>query len=73
MDATAATRKDAFMLSLPVEVKLEMKCNGAEVGTMNYEELKSKAKEVACRSLRCNKTKQRLIQETQALGETNRS
>ena len=43
MDATAAAQKHAFMLNLPEEVKLEMKCNGAEVGTMNYEELKFKA------------------------------
>ncbi|CAK8696211.1 unnamed protein product [Clavelina lepadiformis] len=28
MEATAAARKYAFMLSLPEEVKLEMKCNG---------------------------------------------
>ncbi|CAK8686664.1 unnamed protein product [Clavelina lepadiformis] len=71
--ATAAGRKHVSMLSLPEEFKLEMECNGAEVGTMNYEELKSKAEEVACCSLRCNKAKQQLIQRTQALGETNRS
>ena len=38
VDATTAVRKHAFMLSLPEEVKLEMKCNGAEVGTKNYED-----------------------------------
>ncbi|XP_076824753.1 uncharacterized protein LOC143470477 [Clavelina lepadiformis] len=73
VDATAAARKHAFMVSLPEDVKLEMICNGAQLGTMNYEELKSKAEEVACCSLRCNKAKQQLIQRTQALGETNRS
>ncbi|CAK8678139.1 unnamed protein product [Clavelina lepadiformis] len=61
------------MLSLPEEVKLEMKCNGAEVGTINYVELKSKAEEVAFVSLRCNKSKEQLIQRTQAFGEMNRS
>ncbi|CAK8686658.1 unnamed protein product [Clavelina lepadiformis] len=50
-----------------------MKCNGAEVGTMNYEEITSKAEEVACCSLRCNKAEQQLIQRTQALVETNGS
>ncbi|CAK8678145.1 unnamed protein product [Clavelina lepadiformis] len=61
------------MLSLPEEIKLEMKCNGAEVGTKNYVELKSKAEEVAFVSLRCNKAKEQLIQRTQAFGEMNRS
>ncbi|CAK8686052.1 unnamed protein product [Clavelina lepadiformis] len=61
------------MLSLPEEVKLEMKYNGAQLGTINYEELKSKAEEVACCSLRCYRAKLQLIQRTQALGETNRS
>ncbi|XP_076811872.1 uncharacterized protein LOC143458871 [Clavelina lepadiformis] len=73
VDATAAARKHAFMVSLPEDVKLEMICNGARLGTMNYEELKSKAEEVTCCSLRRNKAKQQLIQRAQALGETNRS
>ena len=51
---------------------MEMKCNGAEVGTMNCEELKSKAEEVVCCSLRSNKAKQQRLQRTQALGETKR-
>ncbi|CAK8689079.1 unnamed protein product [Clavelina lepadiformis] len=73
VDATAAARKHAVMLSLPEEVKLEMKCNGAEVDTMNYEELQSKDEEVSCCSIPCNKAKQQLIQRTQALGERYQS
>ncbi|CAK8684610.1 unnamed protein product [Clavelina lepadiformis] len=41
VDATAAAQKHTFMLNLPEEVKLEMKCNGAECSAQDLKDCPS--------------------------------
>ncbi|XP_078483157.1 uncharacterized protein LOC144743396 isoform X2 [Ciona intestinalis] len=73
VSANEATKKHAFLSSLPDETKFDMRPIDGVLQNLSYEELKKRAQEVVCGIDQCAKARQQLFSRNQAIGESGRS